>query len=95
MSLIVTMIKTKISNNSSRDTIEKIQKKRLRKLVNFARMNSKFYANKFKNIKDDFMLSDLPVTTKPEMMSSFDFVLTDHSITMKRIEDFTNNLDKI
>ena len=95
MSLIVTMIKTKISNNSSRDTIEKIQKKRLRKLVNFARMNSKFYANKFKNIKDDFMLSDLPVTTKPEMMNSFDLILTDSSINMKRIEEFTNDLNNI
>ena len=95
MSLIVTMFKTKSSNDATRKIIEKKQNQRLRKLVDYARKNSQFYASKFKYIEDDYKLSDLPVTTKPEMMSSFDLVLTDHSITMKRIEDFTKNLDNI
>ena len=82
MSLIVTMIKTKCSNNITRKNVEKIQNRKLKKLVSYARKNSTFYANKFKHIESDYKLSDLPVTTKPEMMNSFDAVLTDSSINM-------------
>ena len=95
MSLIVTMFKTKCSNNITRKNVEKIQNKKLKKLVSYARKNSTFYANKFKHIESDYKLSDLPVTTKPEMMNSFDSVLTDSSINMKRIDDFTSDLDNI
>ncbi len=95
MSLIATMIKTKKANDFSRQKIEKIQNERLKKLVSYTRKNSKFYAEKFKDICDDFKLTDLPVTTKPEMMRSFDSVLTDPAITMKRIDEFTSDLDNI
>ena len=95
MSLIVTMFKTKCSNNITRKNVEKIQNRKLKKLVSYARKNSTFYANKFKHIESDYKLSDLPVTTKPEMMNSFDSVLTDSSINMKRIDDFTSDLDNI
>ena len=95
MSLIVTMIKTKKLNDAPRKMIEKKQNERLRKLVNYARKNSDFYAEKYRGIGNDYNLSDLPVTTKPEMMNSFDSVLTDSSINMKRIDDFTSDLDNI
>ena len=95
MSLIATMIKTKQANDISREKIERIQNERLKNLVCYARKNSRFYAEKFKDIGDDFELSDLPVTTKPEMMNSFDLVLTDPAITMKRIDEFTTDLDNI
>ena len=95
MSLIVTMLKTKKLNDAPRKMIEKKQNERLRKLVNYARKNSDFYAEKYRGIGNDYNLSDLPVTTKPEMMNSFDSVLTDSSINMKRIDDFTSDLDNI
>ena len=44
MSLIVTMLKTKKLNDAPRKMIEKKQNERLRKLVNYARKNSDFYA---------------------------------------------------
>ena len=95
MCLIVTMLKTKKLNDAPRKMIEKKQNERLRKLVNYARKNSDFYAEKYRGIGNDYNLSDLPVTTKPEMMNSFDSVLTDSSINMKRIDDFTSDLDNI
>ena len=95
MSLIVTMLETKKLNDAPRKMIEKKQNERLRKLVNYARKNSDFYAEKYRGIGNDYNLSDLPVTTKPEMMNSFDSVLTDSSINMKRIDDFTSDLDNI
>ena len=95
MSLIVTMLKTKKLNDAPRKMIEKKQNERLRKLVNYARKNSNFYAEKYRSIGNDYNRSDLPVTTKPEMMNSFDSVLTDSSINMKRIDDFTSDLDNI
>ena len=72
MGLITTMIKTKQSNDISREKLEKIQNERLKKLVLYAKKNSEFYAEKFKDIGDYFKLSDLPMTTKPEMMNAFD-----------------------
>ena len=95
MGLITTMIKTKHSNDISREKLEKLQNERIKKLVLYAKKNSKFYAEKYKDIGDDFKLYDLPMTTKPEMMNSFDSVLTDPSITMKRIDEFTTDLDNI
>ena len=89
------MLKTKKLNDAPRKMIEKKQNERLRKLVNYARKNSDFYAEKYRGIGNDYNLSDLPVTTKPEMMNSFDSVLTDSSINMKRIDDFTSDLDNI
>ena len=89
------MLKTKKLNDAPRKMIEKKQNERLRKLVNYARKNSNFYAEKYRSIGNDYNLSDLPITTKPEMMNSFDCVLTDSSINMKRIDDYTSDLDNI
>ena len=43
MSLIVTMAKTYGKDRASREQLERIQRKRLRALVDYARKNSPFY----------------------------------------------------
>jgi phenylacetate-coenzyme A ligase PaaK-like adenylate-forming protein len=72
-----------------------LKQKRLKRLVEYARANSRFYGEKYKALGDDYKLSDIPPTTKPEMMESFDSVLTDSNITMKRIDEFTADIDKV
>ena len=91
MSLIKAMLRTYQGNDLSREKIAAIQKKRLRKLVDHARKNSPYYKKLFEDVGEDFRLSDLPPTTKPQMMSRFDEVVTDRNVTMKKIDDFTRD----
>ena len=95
MGLVDKMIKTRKGDCWSREKIAIVQKKRLVSLVNYARKRSPFYQNIYAGIRDDFSLSDLTPVSKPELMAHFDEVLTDRNITMKRINDFTQNMDNI
>ena len=95
MSLINTMIKTYKGNNLSRDKIKKIQNKRLRKIVLYAKNNSSYFKNLYADIDDNFKLEDLPPINKIEMMKNFDNFITDNSINMKKIEKFTNNIENV
>jgi len=70
-------------------------KQALKKLVCYARENSQYYGHLFSGIRSDFELKDLPPTSKPEMMGNFDSVITDRSITMKRIDEFTSDIERV
>ena len=89
------MIKTCREDRRPREQIAAVQKKRLEALVRTAREKSPFYRKLYAGLGDDFCLADLPPVTKPEMMAHFDDVLTDRTVTMERIDRFTQNLDNI
>ena len=72
MSLIGAMIKTRESGKASREKLLKIQEQRLKALVSYARENSPYYAELYKDIGEDFKLGDLPSVSKPDMMANFD-----------------------
>ena len=95
MSLISAMIKTYKGNNLSQEKIKKLQYKRLKKLVNYARHNSSYFKDLYAGVGDDFSLEDLPTTNKIEMMKNFDSWVTDNNINIKRIEEFTNDIENI
>ena len=95
MGLLDKMIKTRVGDRLSRDRIAAVQYKRLKKLVRIAKEKSPFYRNLYADIGEDFHLSDLPPVGKPELMARFDEVLTDRTITMARVEDFTRDPDHI
>ena len=95
MGLFDKMLKTYRGDHWSREKIEAVQKKRLNALVQFAREKSPFYQKLYTDIGDDFSLSDIPPVSKPELMAHFGEVLTDHGITMDRIDAFTGDLDNI
>jgi len=95
MSLIVAMLKTYKANNMNENEIKKLQDKRLKKIVNYARENSIYFNELYKGIGDNFKLEDLPVTNKIAMMKYFDNWVTDKNITMQRIEEYTKNIDNV
>lgn len=95
MSLIGKMATTRGGDKRPREKNLNISGKRLRDLVKYVRENSLFYKELYSGIGEDYKLTDLPPVTKPQMMASFDDVLTDRSITMKKIEEFTSDLDNI
>ena len=95
MGLVGAMIKTRRSDGASREKLAQIQQDRLKKLVEYARKNSPFYADLYQNIKEDFRLEDLPPSTKPQLMADFDRAVTDRNVTMKRVEEFCCDLDHV
>lgn len=95
MGLPKAMIETKSAEKMSGEKLRELQQKRLKKLVAYARKNSPYYRELYNNIGEDFALSELPPTSKPEIMANFDSVLTDSAVTMRRIDEFTENIDNV
>lgn len=56
MSLISTMIKTHKADRLSQEAIKKLQDKRLKKLVAYARENSSYFKELYTDVGDDFNL---------------------------------------
>ena len=95
MSLLGAMLKTYGKDRPPRETLERLQQKRLRALVEYAREHSPFYGELYKGLGNGWTLSDLPPVTKPELMARFDEVLTDRSVSMARVQAFTQDLDNV
>ena len=87
MSLIVAMIKTYKANNMDENKIKKLQEKRLKKIVKYARKNSAYFNELYKGIGDNYKLEELPVTNKVDMMKNFDTWITDKNINMGKDND--------
>ena len=95
MSLLGAMLKTYGKDRAPRETLERLQQKRLRALVRYAREHSPFYGELYKGLGNGWTLSDLPPVTKPELMARFDEVLTDRSVSMARVQAFIQDLDNV
>lgn len=95
MSLIGAMVKTYYGGRSGRNRIAQLQQRRLMKLVRYAKANSPYYGRLYAGIGNNFRLEELPPINKPDMMANFDDVLTDRSITMRRISEFTADVENV
>lgn len=95
MGLINAMVTTYQGNHFSRDKLRKVQNKRLKKIVKYAKNNSIYFKKLYENIGEDFSLEQLPPTNKIEMMNNFDTWVTDNNITLKRIEDFISDIKNV
>ena len=95
MSLISAMLKTYKANKMPQNELKKLQQKRLEKIVKYARKNSPYFTELYKEVGNSFKLEDLPVTNKVDMMNNFDKWLTDRNINMQRIEEYTKDIDNV
>lgn len=95
MSLLSAMLRTWRGNDLSGSKLKHLQRKRLKKLVKYAVENSPFYRDLYQDIKEDFRPEDLPPVSKPVLMAEFDNVMTDRNITMKRVDEFCQDLDHV
>jgi len=69
---------------------------RLADMVRSAKLNSRFYAELYKDIDpDNFTLEELPTTSKNLLMDNFDDVLTVRDVNYKQILDFTGDPAKV
>ena len=68
--------------------LTKKQSKQLKQLVNYVKKNSPAMAKLYRRIGDDFMLRDLPVTTKEMIMKDYEHWITTSDFTLKDLEEF-------
>ncbi len=64
------------------------QKERLTLLVNYVREHSPCLKELYRDLPEDFSLSDLPVTTKEMMLSSYDEWVTDRELTLSGVRKY-------
>ena len=76
--------------------IEQRQRVRLADMVDFARKNSPFYREQYKDLPE--RIEDptlLPITNKKELMANFNRFATDPEVTIEKVKAFIHNPDLI
>jgi phenylacetate-coenzyme A ligase PaaK-like adenylate-forming protein len=69
--------------------IERLQQRRLRRLVRHAATRSRYYRGKYAHVRlDEFDLTDLPTVDKSELMAHFDDVVTDRALRQDEVQAF-------
>jgi phenylacetate-coenzyme A ligase PaaK-like adenylate-forming protein len=72
-----------------------LREKRLRTMVAWARENSPYYTELYRNIRPDFSLADLPPVNKVDLMAHWDEWPTDRAVHLADAEAFMRDLDHI
>lgn len=72
------------------------QQQRLTELMNFARQHSPYYKAHFQTVPTAFTdISQLPPTTKPELMAHFNEWVTDTAVTLASAQKFVDNSNNL
>lgn len=64
---------------------QNLQKERLRNLVDYVRINSPYFQDLYKNLPEDFNLTDLPVTEKAILLNNYDDWVTDRNLNKEKV----------
>ncbi len=70
------------------EDLKQKQKERLHRLVDYARENSPYLAEKYKDLPLDYELSDLPVLDKAEMLEHYDSYVTDRELKEEAVRTY-------
>jgi len=79
-----------LAGNGGPSVIERLQKDRLRRLVQWARRASPFYAELYADVPANrpLRLADLPAVNRAALMARFDDWVTDREVTLDRVRAF-------
>lgn len=95
MNLLKAMYLTYKAEKLSTQERLNLQQKRLNDLVSYAKKNSPYYAELYKNIGETFTLTDLPTTDKIALMKHFDHWMTDSGITKQKVDTFMSDISNV
>ena len=93
--LLKAMYLTQKAEKMTEKERKELQQQRLQELVSYAKTNSPYYAELYKDVGGKFALTDLPVTNKLEMMEHFEQWMTDRSITKEKVDDFMADISNV
>ncbi|MBQ1466096.1 MAG: phenylacetate--CoA ligase family protein, partial [Eubacteriaceae bacterium] len=74
---------------------KKLREKRFRELISYARENSPFYRELYRDVPEDPVLTDLPKTDKRTLMEHWDDWVCDRELTLSDVEEFMKDLNTI
>ncbi len=79
-----------LAGNGGPSVVERLQKDRLRRLVQGARRASPFYAERYAHLPASrpVRLADLPPVRRADLMDRFDDWVTDREVTLERVQAF-------
>lgn len=82
-----------LAGNGGPSVVERLQKDRLRRLVQWARRASPFYAELYADVPAHrpLRLTDLPSVTRAQLMARFDDWVTDREVTLDRVSAFASD----
>ena len=72
-----------------------LRDRRLRELVDYARENSPYYRELYRDVPENWQLSDLPPTDKRTLMARWDDWVCDRSLTLSDAERFMEDLNNV
>jgi phenylacetate-coenzyme A ligase PaaK-like adenylate-forming protein len=83
-------------NRMSPEAVQRLRRRRLRRLIAWAKTHTPFHARLYRDIDPDhFELRQLPVITKTEMMEHFDEFLADRALRRADLEDFVSDPSRL
>lgn len=85
----------KLSSADS-ETVQQIQLRRLQQLVSHSRKHSPYFSKLYRETPEIITkISQLPITTKPELMNNFDDWVTNREIKIKDLRQFVSKKETI
>ena len=72
----------------------KLQKERLKELVAFARENSPYIRDKYKNLPEDYDLTDIPTSSKKEIVEHYEEWVTDRDVNLEDVRQYLDSEDR-
>ena len=83
------------ASTCSNDVRQILKTQRLKDLVAYAKANSDYFGELYANLPEDFKLTDLPITSKKQLMPHFEKWVTNPEITQKKLDDYFSDLEHI
>ena len=74
---------------------EDLRRRRLEELVAYARENSPYYRELYRNLPENVSLTDLPVTDKKTLMANWNDWVCDRELRLEEVEAFLQDTDNI
>src|SRR5436305_322194 len=82
-------VRLKLAASKSPQEIQRLGRSRLAQLVHYARAKSEYWREKLAGVSEgSFELTDLPTSSKPELMDNFDRAVTADDLRRDEIESF-------
>ena len=82
------------AKNCTREERLKLQKERLKELVAFARENSPYIRDKYKNLPEDYDLTDIPTSSKKEIVEHYEEWVTDREVNLEDVRQYLDSEDR-
>lgn len=82
------------AKSCTREERLKLQKDRLKELVAFARENSPYIRDKYKNLPEDYDLTDIPTSSKKEIVEHYEEWVTDREVNLEDVRQYLDSEDR-